>query len=102
MAENPAPNAVTRTVVDYAPDPRGWSMVNALQGAIARTLTGARPVMPRAAVWHGWTQPVQQFRGHAGAGAARIYAPKSSTMQDQNSGQSLASAIFLDRASRGQ
>lgn len=96
-----APNAVVRPVVDYAPDPHGWSMVAALQGAIARTLNGARVVAPRTATWHGWTQQLQQFRGHAGLGAARIYAPKSSTMQDQNTTQSLAAAIFLDRAGRG-
>lgn len=101
MRGNPAPNAVVVPVVDYAPDPHGWGMVAALQGAIARTLNGARPVMPASGSWHGWTAPLQQFRGHAGQGAARVYAPKSSAMQDQQTGQSVASAIFLDRASRG-
>jgi hypothetical protein len=99
---NPSPNAVVHAVVDYAPDPHGWSMVTALQGAIARTLNGARVVSPRSAQWRGDTQQVQQFRGHAGLGAAKIYAPKSSTMNQQNTGQTLASAIFLDRATRGQ
>ena len=102
MRRNPAPNAVTRAVTDYAPDPNGFGMVANLQGAIARTLHGAAFVGPRHGTWQGWTQPLQQFRGTAGLGAARIYAPKSSTMQDQNSGQSLTAAIFLDRAGRGQ
>jgi hypothetical protein len=98
VAGNPAPNAVVVPVVDYGPDPWGWSMVGALQRRIAGTLNGARYVGPRAGAWHGWTQPLQQFRGHAGLGAARVFAPKSSTMQDQNTTQSLAAAIFLDRA----
>lgn len=100
MAGNPAPNAVTHPVTDYAPDPRGWGMVAALQRRIAGTLNGAAYVGPRHAQWLGWTAPVQQFRGHAGLGAAKIYAPKSSTMQDQNTTQSLAAAIFLDREGR--
>lgn len=101
MAANPAPNAVTSPVTDYAPDPNGWAMVAGLQRSIADTLNGARKVMPRSADWHGWTQQIQAFSGHAGLGAARVFADKSSTMQDQNSGQSLVSAIFLDRAGRG-
>jgi hypothetical protein len=98
---NPAPNAVVRPVVDYAPDPYGWTMVGALQGAIARTLNGAQVVIGRTGTWHGWTQPLQQFRGHAGLGAARIYAPRSSTMQEQSSGTTVAAQIWTDRASRG-
>lgn len=95
MAPNPAKNAAVVPVTVYGPDPNGWSMVGALQRRIADTLNGARYVGPRTGSWHGWTQQLQSFRGHAGQGAARIYAPKSSTMQDQNSGQSLAAAIFL-------
>jgi hypothetical protein len=98
VAENPAPNAVVVPVVEYGPDPWGWSMVGALQRAVSRTLNGAAYVGPRTGQWRGWTQPLQQFRGHAGLGAARVFAPKSSTMQDQNATQSLAAAIFLDRA----
>jgi hypothetical protein len=100
MSRDPAPNAAPHTVTDYAPDPHGWSMVAALQRAIGGTLNGALYVGPRHAQWRGWTQQVQQFRGHQGLGAAKIYAPKSSTMQDQNTTQSLAAAIFLDRAGR--
>jgi hypothetical protein len=101
VTRNPAPNAVVRPVTDYAPDPHGWGMVNGLQRRIAATLNGARYIGPRTGTWRGWTQPVQAFRGHAGLGAARIYAPKSSTMQEQNTGQTVASAIWTDRASRG-
>lgn len=101
MGADPAPNAVTSTVTDYAPDPNGWAMVAGLQRKIAGTLNGARKVMPASATWHGWTEGVQKFHGHAGLGAGRVFAPRSSTMQDQNTGQSLVSAIFLDRAGRG-
>lgn len=99
---NPAPNAVVSATVDYAPDPYGWSMVGALQRRIAGTLNGARYVGPRTGTWHGWTQQLQSFRGRAAAGTARPMVPKSSTMQDQAGGQSVAAAIFLDRAGRGQ
>ena len=98
---NPAPNAIERADVVYAPDPYGARMVHGLQGAIARALNGARFIGPRAAEWNGWTQQLQRFQGHAGLGAARIYAPRASAMQDQNTGQTVASQIFTDRASRG-
>lgn len=102
VGSNPAPNAQVHAVTDYAPDPYGWGMVAALQRGIGNTLNGARKVMPRSATWHGWTQQVQTFRGAAATGSARVFAPRSSTMQDQSAGQSVAAAIFLDRSGRGQ
>lgn len=103
MTGNPAPNAVLRPVVDYAPDPNGWAFANGLQRRISATLNGARKVVPRSGTWHGWTQDVQNFRGRAGSavGSARPIAPRSSTMQDQTTGQTVASQIWSDRARRG-
>jgi hypothetical protein len=99
-----AKNAIRTVVSDYAPDPNGGALFHALTDAIAAGVNNVRAVAPRAATWNGWTRQLQQPHGAAGVanlGAARVYAPKSSELNDQREpGNATAGAIFAARMGR--
>lgn len=101
-----AMNAITRTLVDFAPDPHGGWLFSSLARAAnpnAAALGGsALPVTERSATWYGWTQAPQRFRGAAALGAAQVYAPRSAVINDQvTTTNSTVSDIFRQRMARG-
>jgi hypothetical protein len=103
MTRRPAaPNAVTRPVVEYLPDPHGGALFAALTGAAASGLNGARAVVRPSATWGGWTRTLQQFRGAAQLGNGRVIAQKNSDLNREKTAQSTTAAIFGDRMRRGQ
>lgn len=97
-----APNAQLNGVVDYGPDPRGWSMFHSLSAQLNGFLTHGRSVSDANATHYGWTAAPQSYRG-ANAVAGRVIAAKNSTFDQENT-QTITDPslrIFADRLQRG-
>lgn len=103
-AQNAAPNAVPRTVVDYAPDWHGGALFAGLSGAIANTLNSGRPITATSPTFSGWAASPQKFVGAVAAlGRARAISVRNSTLsQEKTDNDVTATSIFRDRMRRGQ
>lgn len=104
MARGSAPNAATRTVVSYLPDPRGGWLFSSLSARIGDGVQKAPPVIERTPTYYGVVaRELQRFRGAAGLGAAQIYSPAAAQMNQQRSStDSATQAVFLSRMARGR
>ena len=101
-----AANTSVGRIVDYSPDPRGWSMFAALAGAHNRVLNRAPAVVESYPEHHGPMAPRQRMVGLAplGLGAGRPVTPAGSQLSDERSDvlSNPALRIFAERLRRGQ
>lgn len=101
---NQAGNAHVSQIVDYGPDPRGWSMFAALSGAHNRTLNRQPAVIERHPEHHGYMRPLQRLMGLAplGMGTAKAAAGPNAEIGDERSSalDNPALRIFAERLRR--
>lgn len=101
-----AANTSVGRIVDYSPDPRGWSMFAALTGAHNRILNRAPAVIEHYPEHHGAMRPRQRMTGLAplALGSGRPVTARTSQLSDERSDalDNPALRIFAERLKRGQ
>lgn len=100
-------NAQLETIVQFAPDPRGWGMFSALAGWARRGINNGSRVYidARGSTYGGWAATPQRFTGLAGLanGRQRAIASTSSQFVDERSnGNETAMRAFYEQLQRSQ